>query len=392
MTGTGIFGVRFALMRQELILRLSRSFWMLVVLFLVVSVGPPVSALEAASVQEQIAAIERDLEGYRGSLAGSQALLKEIQSQPNSPDAAEAERVTRDAIRSDEAAIHAAEAALAKLRSAQLGRDTNSGTGGSPRHPPRLSREEQRLEKMRRQGKTRTLGDPARLARLLHAQSGNTCAIVAQEQWLKAMGHLGVSEDSLYRLSMTKGYYAAEIACEPPLDPADKCRVVYDAAADRYFQRQLDDPNGILYPSPSDLEGLMRRNGGTFSNHYGKLLADVANIQTKNDLPAPGLQYFLHRGTILKQHRETLEGVIGQGQLAMVTVDAGTLWRDKIRRNSLHAVLVTGLEVDKGNGKVLGYYINDSGDVPPRAGRLVPKAEFERAWKRDWMQLVHEAP
>lgn len=68
----------------------------------------------------------------------------------------------------------------------------------------------------------------------------------------------------------------AEIACEPPLDPEDKCRMVYDAVADRYFQKQLNDTNGILDPSTSDLEGLLRRNGGTFSGHSGKLLAGMS--------------------------------------------------------------------------------------------------------------------
>jgi len=54
------------------------------------------------------------------------------------------------------------------------------------------------------------------------------------------------------------------------------------------------------------------------------------------------------------------------------------LWNSQaIPDSASHAVYVTGNEVDK-TGKVLGYFINDTGTG--EAARFIPRKDFLKAW------------
>ena len=83
---------------------------------------------------------------------------------------------------------------------------------------------------------------------------------------------------------------------------------------------------------------------------------------------------------------------MARGSLVEAGVDARFLWNEKSERSLGHSILVTGAERSKLDGSILGFYINDSGSVPPGAGRFIPSAQFRKAWEGLTRQFVEVHP
>jgi len=176
------------------------------------------------------------------------------------------------------------------------------------------------VDAMRRLGMTRTLGDPSGRAPLVHTQNASdTCAIVAQQQILMAHGLI------------EKG------------DPVKIEARLAKEAKDRgfYFDGQ-----------------------GTPRVYQADLLVDRGLIVTKKS-PAP---------------IEDLDGAVRRGGMVIASVDARHLWNMNTPDRLGHAIVITGAEIGKLDGKTLGYYINDSGAEENNAGRFVPIEQFKKAW------------
>lgn len=175
-----------------------------------------------------------------------------------------------------------------------------------------------RADALRRSGLTRTLGDPGGRAAFVHAQSGPmACAIVVQQQILLALGLL------------------------PKDDPiAQETALTREAARRGFFDE------------------------GTPDAYNGELLIERGLLVSKQS----GVEL------------EVLDAAVRRGGMVIANVDARPLWDQRSNAPVGHTVLVTGAEVERfGEGKTLGYYINDSAP-PVGAGRFVPVETFRAAW------------
>jgi len=188
-----------------------------------------------------------------------------------------------------------------------------------------------KADMMRRMGLTETIGDPGGLAKCVHRQTGGTCAIVSQQEILQAYGLLPSKNPSKIEAELKR-----------------------EAIEKGYFQVDDSDPN-----KPEDL--------GTPTQYVGNLAMERGVIMTK------------HAKATLRE----FDAAVERGKPIIVGVDPGVLWNDKRYLRSGHAIVVTGAEVAKARGKILGYYVNDSGDQPPGKGRFVPAAQFHKAWEAD---------
>lgn len=172
---------------------------------------------------------------------------------------------------------------------------------------------------LRRLGLTSTVGDPSGRAPFVHAQKGSdTCAIVAQQEVLMARGLLAGGDPIKIE---------AQLAAE---------------AKSRGFYRN-----------------------GTPDAFAGDLLVDRGLIVTKQS------------GVPL----ETLDAAVRRGGMIIASVDARGLWNIIAPQTLGHAIVITGAEVGRLDGKTLGYYINDSGSLTLGAGRFVPIGQFRKAWE-----------
>lgn len=172
---------------------------------------------------------------------------------------------------------------------------------------------------LRRMGLTRTVGDPSGRAPLVHTQKGSdTCAVVAQQEILMARGLLAKGDPIVIE---------AQLAAE---------------AKSRGFYRH-----------------------GTPEAYTADLLVDRGLIVTKQG------------GASL----ETLDAAVRRGGMIIANVDARGLWNVKAPQTLGHAIVITGAEIGRFNGKTLGYYINDSGSLKLGAGRFVPIEQFRKAWE-----------
>jgi hypothetical protein len=188
-----------------------------------------------------------------------------------------------------------------------------------------------KADMMRRLGQTETVGDPGGMAKVVHRQTGGTCAVVSQQEILQAYGLL------------------------PSKDPSKiEAELKQEAIEKGYFQVDTSDPK-----KPEDL--------GTPTQYIGNLAMERGVIMTK------------HAKAPLKE----FDAAVERGKPIIVGVDPGILWNDKRYLKSGHAIVVTGAEVAKARGKILGYYVNDSGDEPPGKGRFVPASQFHKAWEAD---------
>jgi len=180
--------------------------------------------------------------------------------------------------------------------------------------------ERKAADAMRRLGLSRTVGRPGNFAPLVHAQEADTCALVTQQQLLAAYGLIDQTDPK-----------AAELRLK---DEAFKKGYFFNGTAPQYAGSLLVD-HGLLVSKRSD---------------------------TKT---------------------QDLDKVLLTGKPAIVDVDARYLWglTEKINRPLGHSIIITGAEVSKFGGKVLGYYYNDSGADPPKGGGFITAADFRKAFE-----------
>lgn len=190
-----------------------------------------------------------------------------------------------------------------------------------------------RVNELRQQGKTRTIGTPATRAAFIYPQEGSTCGIGAQVQVLADAGvvktdraSLKAKEDELYERAVRLGYYNGSTG----------------------------DPK-------------RRENGGTANQRVGDLL----------DMPVR--KHFAAKD-------EELFAAVQTGHMIIVGADTERLWNNRAFRGGGHFVAVTGAEVDRKTGKPLGYYINDTGTN--EGGRFVTLKQFNSAWHRHSRMFV----
>lgn len=189
------------------------------------------------------------------------------------------------------------------------------------------------VEALRAKGETMTVGDPAGRAAYVYPQTGETCGLAASAQILaeiegvkptpKAMKAL---EDQLYREAVKRGYFAG------------------------------DNGNPRL-----------RFTGTTPGQYVGALLG----------VPV--------RRTYLASE-EQLDASVKSGRMLLVATNAGKLWNDPAFANGGHLIVVTGAEVKKKGGEVLGFYVNDTGTN--EGGRFIPREQFLEAWKGNGRLLL----
>jgi hypothetical protein len=183
---------------------------------------------------------------------------------------------------------------------------------------------------LRASGQSTTIGDPYGKTHLIVRQKGPSCAVGAQYEAMRAREQQ-VNIAALAREGRDKGYYA-----DYPL------------------------VNG-------------ERDGGTTDANLNSLLIDHG---VKSSV--------VHDGT-----PQQLDQSIRRSGDAIVTMVTKKFWNDPAQPDSSrHAVYVTGEEVDR-SGKVLGFYVNDTGTS--EAGRFVPIDDFKRAWTGTYVS-IHDAP
>lgn len=167
-------------------------------------------------------------------------------------------------------------------------------------------------------GKARTIGDPIGKASVNFSQGdAPICGIAAQYEVMKSHG-LPVTMKGLIIEATQKGYYKGD---------------------------------------------------GTDDSRMGNLLKDHGfseNVQVAASVPGAG-----------KAMAVKLNQALNKNGDAIVAVSTTRFWGDSSFSGD-HAIYVTGAEVDK-SGKVLGYYVNDSGTG--EAARFVWAKDFDLAWK-----------
>lgn len=186
--------------------------------------------------------------------------------------------------------------------------------------------ETERVNALRAEGRTRTLGAPETRAKFVYKQDGETCGIAAQVQVLADLGlvapdpkTLKAKEDELYARALALGYFEGS-----PTDP------------DR------------------------RKHGGNPGQFIGNLL----------DRPM--------RKRFAADEKELFEAA-SSGRIVLASFSTEHLWNDKRFRGQGHVVAITGVEVDRKSGEALGYYINDTGTN--EGGRFVAAPQFMKAWR-----------
>jgi hypothetical protein len=170
-------------------------------------------------------------------------------------------------------------------------------------------------------GQSQTIGDPYGKAPFIITQKGPSCAVAAQYEAMLTRGEQ-VDIAKLAREGRDKGYY-------------------------------------VDYPNAAG-----GRVGGTSDDKLNALLKDhkVKSALIRNATP------------------DQLDRAIRGSGDAIVAVRTKLFWNDpRLGDNEGHAVYVTGEEVGK-DGKVLGYYFNDTGTG--EAARFVSADVFLRAWKK----------
>lgn len=189
------------------------------------------------------------------------------------------------------------------------------------------------VEALRADGKTKTVGDPAGRAAFVYPQTGETCALAASAQILAEIEGIKPSpktmkrlEDQLYDQAVKKGYFAG------------------------------DNGNPRL-----------RFTGVTPGQYVGSLLG-VPTRRTYLATP------------------EQLDASVKGGKMLLVATNAGKLWNDPAFANGGHLIVVTGAEVKKEGGEVLGFYVNDTGTN--EGGRFIPRKQFLDAWNGNGRLLL----
>lgn len=172
---------------------------------------------------------------------------------------------------------------------------------------------------LRRLGLTSTVGDPGRLAPLAYTQAAsNTCGVASQLQVLRSRGILPDGDQRVQEKALAE-----------------------EAARRGFFET------------------------GTPTAYGGSILVEKGVLVSK------------HIGAKWEQ----FEAAVARGGLVEASVDARFLWNEKSESALGHSILVTGAEVSRTSGKLLGVYINDSGTDPAGAGRFIPIAQLRKSWE-----------
>lgn len=176
-------------------------------------------------------------------------------------------------------------------------------------------------------GQTETVGSPYHKAELAFHQKGESCAVAAQAQAMRARGK-DVKVEDLAREGYEKGYF-------------------------------------VEYANASG-----SRVGGTPWGNLDSLLKD----------------HGVSSESLLKATPDQLQKAVRGSGDAIVAVYAKAFWSDPdMPDRSTHAVYVTGMEVDKKTGAVRGYYFNDTGTG--EAARFVSAEVFNSSWTKRMVVL-----
>ena len=178
-------------------------------------------------------------------------------------------------------------------------------------------------------GLTTTIGNPNGKAALIFHQKGPTCALSAQDEALNARGDR-IPVANLVKEGVKKGYYSEYTKADGTQD-----------------------------------------GGPTSWQNLNYLLRDHG---VKSTLMQGATPQALDQAIRSSPHHD-----------AVAYVDAKLLWNDpKMPGVSPHAVYVTGEEVDQ-NGKVYGYYLNDTG--AGEAARFVSADDFNKMWMKSMISF-----
>jgi hypothetical protein len=205
-----------------------------------------------------------------------------------------------------------------------------SGAAGSDAKPLETAA----VNKLRAEGGTRTIGNPSLRARYAYLQTGGgTCGLGAQVEVLAD-------------------------AEEVPADPeklAAKEKELYVRARSA----------GYLVGSAADPEFL--KHTGTSAERLGDLL----------DRPV-SKKFWAADDDLFK--------AVSTGRMIIILADSEGFWNAPQFRGGRHIVVITGAEVERSTGKLLGYYVNDTGTN--EGGRFVDASQFLGAWRKAGAALV----
>lgn len=179
---------------------------------------------------------------------------------------------------------------------------------------------------LRRFRQTQTVGDPRRYAAVAFSQKdGSSCAVAAQAQVLQVHGLL------------------------PPGETASTQE-----------QALIDEARRLGY-----------MEDGTPPEYSGSLLVERGMLVVKS------------RG----YDHAALTAAVKRGGLVQVNVDADVFWGMNTGNMASHSVLITGAEVAKSDGRILGVYVNDTGTTPPGAGNFIPWSKFLKSWLGNYAEV-----
>lgn len=183
-----------------------------------------------------------------------------------------------------------------------------------------------KMKAMKLFGLTQTVGDPEERAKFVFHQDGSTCGIASQV--------------------VMKTERDKQVA-DPSTMKQQENRLYTEALARGFFSGKASDPN-------------RRANGGTPWQHMGNLL----DQPIKKRFGATAAEF---------------DKSVLTGKMLLVNANSGKLWNDPRFANGGHIFVVTGAEVENSTGKVMGYYINDTGTN--QGGRYITSRQFLEAWK-----------
>lgn len=176
-----------------------------------------------------------------------------------------------------------------------------------------------KADALRRLGWTRTVGDPGRYAAVAFSQEdGESCNVSAQAQVLQAHGLLPTGETAA----------------------SQEKALIAEARRRGYMTK------------------------GTPPEYTGSLLIERGMLVVKNT-------GFNHAA---------LTAAVKRGGLVQIGVDGDIFWDMNTGNRAPHSVLITGAEISKADGRILGVYVNDTGTTPPGAGKFVVWSKFQSAW------------
>ncbi|MBI4422680.1 MAG: hypothetical protein HY554_03070 [Elusimicrobia bacterium] len=215
-------------------------------------------------------------------------------------------------------------------------------------------------------------------------QHGNTCAIAAALPVFKAWGRPDVTEDELFERAWRKGFFTrpARIACETPSGETGKCTWDVYTGPDGKERARVFFNGRLRYEKRADsfIREEIRENGGTPRNMLSRLLVDFGlAVEAGREHSSFTLSQIAADTGLVERQQRRLQDALHAGRAVFVGVDAGALWNDPRSVRGGHAILITGIKEDA-RGNILGYYLNDSGAVPPRAGAFYSREAFETAW------------